>query len=74
MPKPKWLVEAERQREHPKKAPSLCIDCIYLGKPIKQTKHRDEEVVEVYECEIHPGCLNTKYSICCDDWTPVHLV
>ena len=36
--------------------------------PVKMTKHRNKEWTEVFECIEHPGCFNTKFSICCDDF------
>lgn len=74
MPKPSWLVEMERKKAHPKKESPLCKDCLYFGKPIKMVKHKGEEWVETHECQIHEGCFNTKFSICCNDWTPRELV
>lgn len=66
MPKPDWLVEKETgyvafELDH-------CSECIYYGQPIKLTKHKNKEWTEVFECDVHPGCFNTKYSICCDDF------
>lgn len=72
MPKPDWLVEAEGRVNWVKCA--TCWDCIYLGMPVKMTKHRNKSWTEVFECDIHPGCFNTKYSICCDDFTIRELV
>ena len=69
MPKPQWLKDKESQAQRITVEPDRCIDCIYVGKPFKMTKHKDKEWVEVYECDIHSNCFNTKYSICCNDFT-----
>lgn len=74
MPKPDWLVEVEQNRNRITVDPDTCSDCVYLGQPIKLTKHKDRVWTEVFECDIHPGCFNTKFSICCDDFTPEYLV
>lgn len=66
MPKPPWLVEAENDRSFVKFG--TCEECLYLGMPVKMTKHRNKEWTEVFECIEHPGCFNTKFSICCDDF------
>lgn len=69
MPKPDWLVEAEKKINRLKKAEPVCCDsCIYFGRFIKMTKHRNDEWTEVHECDIHENCFNTKFSIRCDDW------
>lgn len=69
MPKPQWLIDAETKKNKVQRPVDYCIDCIYIGRPFKMTKHKEREWVEVYECDIHPRCFNTKYSICCDDFT-----
>ena len=69
MSKPDWLIEAERKRNCRRPDPDTCITCIYLGRPYKLVKHKGIEWTELYECDIHPGCFNTKFSICCDDYT-----
>jgi hypothetical protein len=69
MPKPQWLKDKEMDAQRVLVEPDFCADCIYFGKFVKMTKHKSKEHVEVHECDIHPNCLNTKYSICCDDYT-----
>ena len=71
MSKPQWLEDIEEAARHPE---VFCRDCAYFGKIIDWTKHRGTERVEVHECDIHPKCLNTVYSVCCDDWTPAELL
>lgn len=72
MTKPEWLKEVERKKSLASTyTPKMCKDCAYFGKPIKQTKHRGKERVWVHECDIHPGCMNTVYSVCCGDWMGV---
>lgn len=68
MPKPKWLIDREMGARRIKKDPDLCGDCLYFGKFAKYSKIRDKGTVEIHECDIHPGCLNAKYSIGCDDF------
>lgn len=67
MLKPDWLKEREKKRNAP--APVTCETCIYFGRFVKWTKHKGKEHCEVRECDIHPKCLNTKYSIRCSDHT-----
>lgn len=69
MSKPEWLVEQEKKKHVKAYEPRLCVDCIYFGKFVKFTKHKGKEKCEVHECDIHPGCFNTKFSVCCGDWT-----
>ena len=56
------------------KDPDLCADCIYYGPLVRYTKHKGKERVGVHACDIHPNCENTKYSICCEDFTSSQLV
>lgn len=51
--------------------PDLCCDCKHYGRPVKKTKHLGKEKVMVHECDIHPGCYNTMYSIVCDDFVRI---
>lgn len=69
MTKPQWLIDNEYDATPIHNQPKLCGNCIYFGKFVKMTKHKDKEKCEVHECDIHPGCMNTKFSVCCDDWT-----
>lgn len=79
MPKPEWLEENENKP--PKQYDSLgrekrkvpyCTDCkYYLGKPIKyngQHKGTGPHNVEHWACKKHPACINTMYSLSCDDF------
>ena len=66
--KPAWLTEAEWEKYRIRREHSLCIDCAYRGKPFKVTWHKGKEKTAVFECALHPGCYNTKYSISCGDW------
>ena len=68
MPKPKWLKDKEANAKKLIVEPNHCGDCIYFGKFIKNIKYKNKEWVELRECDIHPNCFNTKYSICCDDY------
>lgn len=74
MPKPEWLQDIQHQVHRIKRDPDCCDECIYFGSFVKYSRHHGSEVVEVRECDIHPGCFNTKYSICCDDFTREELV
>lgn len=69
MPKPEWLVENEKKKSQVKLDPTMCFDCQHLGEVVGHTRHKGQERVEVFECAMHPGCKNTKYSICCDDYS-----
>ena len=66
MPKPGWMKDNERKKNLPD--PDTCLTCIYFGQVVGFTKYKNKERVEVRECDIHPKCLNTKYSIRCEDW------
>ena len=72
MSKPEWLVEAEKARSKPE--PDTCGTCANIGRFIRQTRHKGKELTWIFECSVHAGCLNTKFSICCDDWEPRDLV
>ena len=74
MPKPQWLRDREMQVHRVTVDPDLCGDCIYFGTFAKYARWRGKEVVELRECDIHPNCLNTKYSICCEDFAREQLV
>ena len=74
MSKPQWLKDRESQAKRITVEPDYCRDCIYFGKFVKRTRHKGKELVDVHECDINPGCLNTKYSICCDDFMREQLV
>ena len=74
MPKPQWLKDKEMGAKRLSYDPDLCCECIYYGRIVKHTRHKGKERVEVHECDIHPKCLNTKYSICCEDFTREQLV
>jgi hypothetical protein len=74
MSKPQWLKDREANVQRAVREPDLCVGCIYYGKFCKWAKHKNNELVEVHECDIHPNCLNTKYSICCDDFMTEQLV
>lgn len=67
MPKPQWLNDIE-QRKHiaPKPTCELCVN--FMGRFVGHTKHKSKEKCDIYECLIHPGCYNTKFSIVCNDF------
>lgn len=54
-----------------------CRDCEHYGTPVmvahnkRRNKRRPELMLEYYECDIHDGVLNTKYSIACNDFKEV---
>ena len=58
----------EESAKPPSRVPDLCCDCLYYGEVVKMSKHLGKELVEVHSCTKHEGCMNTKYSICCDDF------
>lgn len=66
MSKPEWLINTEQNKKRLELV-KYCSQCRYFGKVVKQTKHKGKEWVDVHECAIHPGCFNTKYSVCCGD-------
>ena len=72
--KPQWLKDIEDGVVHHKRDYNTCGTCIYFGKVIKYVRHRGKNWIQLCECEIHQGCLNTEYSVCCDDYTPEELV
>lgn len=74
MPKPQWLKDKEADVKRLTIEPDYCKDCIYFGRFVKRTRHKGTVWVEVRECDIHPGCVNTEYSICCDDFTLAKLL
>lgn len=74
MPKPQWLKDKESGLEKIERVHKKCFDCAYRGKPFKMTTRYDKHRTEVFECDIHSGCFNTRFSICCDDWTPIQLL
>lgn len=65
MPKPEWLKDRERPKYQPK---SWCRNCTQYGRLVGYTRRKDKTMAEVHECAIHPKCLNTAYSIGCDDY------
>lgn len=69
MTKPQWLIDKENHKLEIHRDPDMCCDCLYFGAFVKKTKHKGKDWCEVHECDIHPGCFNTEYSICCDDFT-----
>ena len=74
MPKPQWLKDKEAQAHRAVYEPALCCDCVHYGKMFKWTRHRGDERVTGHECDLHSGCLNTKYSIGCEDFAGEQLV
>lgn len=65
--------EESRDKEHEAlrrlaKKLRYCQYCKHFGKPIEQTLHQGKQRCTVHECEIHPGCMNTEYSLSCEDW------
>lgn len=66
MPKPQWLREKENIKNRVYK---MCVDCEHFGKPIKNIRYKSKENCMLHECEIHPGCMNTRFSIGCEDWS-----
>jgi hypothetical protein len=49
---------------------NMCSDCLHYGDVVSKARHLGKEMVAVHECRLHVGCMNTKYSICCDDFDP----
>ena len=69
MPKPQWMKEKEEYPKAKIKVP-YCRDCLFYGEFYMYTKRKGNEITDVHECAKHPGCLNTKYSLSCDDFLP----
>ena len=68
MPKPDWLVDAEKKREASIIEPPMCRDCISYGvNPVKNIRYRGKQKTMMYECAIHQGCMCTEFSIGCED-------
>lgn len=75
MTKPDWLIEAEKKKNQPVRGYTYCKDCKHFnGKYIRETKHKGKERCAVWECAIHPGCYNTRYSIRCEDWESADII
>lgn len=66
--KPEWLKELEEKRRRGEYCYNLCRDCKHFGRPVRHTRYRGKEDCLVHECDIHPGCMNTRYSVGCADW------
>lgn len=47
---------------------NMCHDCESYGDVVKTTKHKGKELVNVHGCVVHQGCLNTRYSLACEDF------
>lgn len=73
--KPQWLKDLEKEQQvvHRREF-DKCVDCLYYGRLLHYTRHKGKETVGVHKCEMHPGCLNTCYSIVCDDFIPNQLL
>lgn len=65
------IEEAKRERKIIDKA-QKCMMCKHYGPFKKYTRHKNDgpKDVDVHECAIHPGCMNTMYSLACGDWVP----
>lgn len=74
MPKPKWLKDIESGVSKVKRKQRMCYECEHYGDHVKWTRHRGKEMVDVHECSIHTGCLNTKYSMSCSDFVKNQLL
>lgn len=74
MAKPDWIVEEERNKAIILRGKlRYCRDCAYYGRYIKRTKRKGGRVTNVYECDLHSKCLNTKFSLSCEDWMSVSV-
>lgn len=69
MAKPEWLQEQE-EYVPAKEYVGKCIQCIHYGKFHHYTRWRGDgpKNLQVHECAIHPGCMNTSHSLGCDDF------
>lgn len=63
------IEEAKRDKKIADKA-QRCMMCQHYGPFIKYTRHKNDgpKDVDVHECAIHPGCMNTRFSLACSDW------
>ena len=68
MSKPKWLKDKESGVQRYVRSYDMCENCIYFGSVVGYTRRHDGQRAAVHECDIHPNCLNTEHSICCDDF------
>lgn len=71
--------EEERSKRRRKKLDpdqfDKCCDCRYFtGKYVTHTVHKGKDKCEVWECAIHPGCNNTRFSLACSDYTGYSMV
>ena len=72
MAKPDWLIEAEKKKNRPE--PITCETCVYFyGKFSGYTKYKDKKNCEIWECELHDCCMNTKFSVRCTDYMQAML-
>lgn len=74
MPKPQWLKDREHDAQRLVRRHDMCSDCLYYGEFVKWSRGKGDKLLEVHECDIHPKCMNTEYSICCDDFASAELV
>lgn len=69
MSKPKWLRDKQAGAKCIERHHDYCNECIYFGPFVKWTRRKGNVITELHECDIHPKCFNTKFAICCDDFT-----
>ncbi len=66
--KPEWLKQREAEQADKDRYRNLCMDCEHFGRPVKHTRYKGKEDCLIHECDIHPGCMNTKFAVGCEDW------
>lgn len=71
MAKPKWLTDRAKENasaERLARKLRYCADCVNYGPPVKSAVHRGKQITSIHECLIHPGCMNSEYSLSCEDY------
>lgn len=67
MAKPKWLVEHEAAKSKTARF-NHCFDCFFKGEPVGFTRYHDKGKYVQRRCTKHPKCVNTEFSLACDDF------
>ena len=56
-----------------------CHKCAHYGNVVYNRKRKSRmdgkmELLDYHECSIHPGCINTRYSLACDDYESSDII
>lgn len=75
MSKPGWLKEKEKDAKRKRPEPDKCCECVHFsGRCMGETKHKGKEKCMLWECAIHSGCLNTRFSYSCPDFERCSMI